>query len=88
MANLSQFRRFLTSCVSCGSSTSKAYARANSGKCKACVTGQPRAYPEAKERTYKQIHGRCEDAPCCGCCGPNSDDEQYHPNDLDNGNAW
>lgn len=21
-------------------------------------------------RTYKQIYGRCEDAPCCGCCGP------------------
>lgn len=21
-------------------------------------------------RTYKQINGRCEDAPCCGCCGP------------------
>lgn len=21
------------------------------------------------KRTYKQIHGRCEDAPCCGCCG-------------------
>lgn len=21
-------------------------------------------------RTHKQIYGRCEDAPCCGCCGP------------------
>ena len=21
-------------------------------------------------RTYKQTYGRCEDAPCCGCCGP------------------
>ena len=20
-------------------------------------------------RTYKQQYGRCEDAPCCGCCG-------------------
>jgi len=20
------------------------------------------------ERTYKQKYGRCEDAPCCGCC--------------------
>ena len=19
--------------------------------------------------SYKQLHGRCEDAPCCGCCG-------------------
>jgi hypothetical protein len=24
-----------------------------------------------QERSYKQIHGRCEDAPCCGCCGGN-----------------
>jgi hypothetical protein len=22
-------------------------------------------------RTWKQRYGRCEDAPCCGCCGPN-----------------
>ena len=20
-------------------------------------------------RSYKQRYGRCEDAPCCGCCG-------------------
>lgn len=20
-------------------------------------------------RTHKQKYGRCEDAPCCGCCG-------------------
>lgn len=20
-------------------------------------------------RSWKQIYGRCEDAPCCGCCG-------------------
>ncbi len=23
----------------------------------------------AEHLTYKQQHGRCEDAPCCGCCG-------------------
>lgn len=23
-----------------------------------------------REMTYKQRYGRCEDAPCCGCCGP------------------
>ncbi len=23
-----------------------------------------------KPMTYKQRYGRCEDAPCCGCCGP------------------
>lgn len=26
--------------------------------------------PERPLRSYKQTYGRCEDAPCCGCCGP------------------
>jgi hypothetical protein len=30
--------------------------------CAACADG-------GREPTYKQQHGRCEDAPCCGCCG-------------------
>lgn len=30
----------------------------------------------------KQVRGtRCEDAPCCGCCGPGSDDPAYHESD-------
>lgn len=25
----------------------------------------------------------CEDAPCCGCCGPNGDDsDQWHEQDM------
>jgi hypothetical protein len=24
------------------------------------------------EQTWKQRYGRCEDAPCCGCCGTGS----------------
>ena len=28
---------------------------------------------EPSERSFKQIHGRCEDAPCCGCCGGGND---------------
>ena len=28
-------------------------------------------------RTWKQRHGTCEDAPCCGCCGPGTDDPRY-----------
>jgi len=24
---------------------------------------------EPREQTYKERYGRCEDAPCCGCCG-------------------
>lgn len=30
---------YLTTCVECGSKTSKSYARQNGGKCKQCVTG-------------------------------------------------
>lgn len=30
----------------------------------------------------KQVPGtRCEDAPCCGCCGPGSDDPAYQESD-------
>jgi hypothetical protein len=24
--------------------------------------------------SYKEQHGQCEDAPCCGCCGGSMDD--------------
>jgi hypothetical protein len=28
----------------------------------------------------QQVRGtHCEDAPCCGCCGPGSDDPAYQP---------
>lgn len=33
------YRLFLTNCTACNAKTSKVYARANGGKCKACVTG-------------------------------------------------
>lgn len=42
---------YLTRC-SCGRTTSKAYARANGGKCKACVTG---AEPVRRGRSYDDI---------------------------------
>jgi hypothetical protein len=31
-----------------------------------------KGYSDSKldTRSHKQIYGRCEDAPCCGCCGP------------------
>ncbi len=32
--------------------------------------------------THKERFGYCEDAPCCGCCGPGSDDPAYaYPDD-------
>lgn len=46
-----KFSQYLTNCICCGSATSKAYARKNAGKCKACVTGQPKETFDAGDRT-------------------------------------
>lgn len=34
------YKRFLTTC-DCGATTSRKYAAAHNGQCKACVTGEP-----------------------------------------------
>ena len=34
--------------------------------------------------SYKEQHGRCEDAPCCGCCGSDYSDGYGTPAD----DAW
>ncbi len=34
---MSDYRKFLVRCSDCGANTSKQYARANAGKCKACA---------------------------------------------------
>jgi hypothetical protein len=39
------------------------------------------ALPEA---SYREQHGRCEDAPCCGCCGGGMEDGYGSPAD----DAW
>jgi hypothetical protein len=40
---------------------------------------QPQPQP-----SYKEQHGRCEDAPCCGCCGDGTEDGYGSPAD----DAW
>lgn len=60
---------YLIKCAACGATTSRAYSLRNGGKCKACTSG----IPKEDNRNWKQKHGRCEDAPCCGCCGPQGD---------------
>ena len=45
---MSNYKMFCVSCVACSSLTSKSFARANGGKCKACATGV--AKPEPKSR--------------------------------------
>lgn len=79
---MSNYSRFLVKCA-CGATTSRTYARANGGKCKTCVTGIPSIVkrhnaPSSDWRTeHKRKTGRCEDAPCCGCCGPQGDGDYY-----------
>jgi hypothetical protein len=41
---MSAYRMYCTSCVTCGGTTSKHYAREHEGKCKPCVTGEPQPY--------------------------------------------
>ena len=36
------------------------------------------------EPSYKEVYGRCEDAPCCGCCGNYEEDGYGSPAD----DAW
>lgn len=40
---MSNYKKFCVPCASCAGLTSKSYARANGGKCKACATGVPKA---------------------------------------------
>jgi hypothetical protein len=68
------YARYLVRCVACGRNTNKTFAAANGGKCKACATGVERVDTRTEHR---RKHGRCEDAPCCGCCGPQGDGDYY-----------
>jgi hypothetical protein len=47
-------KSYLTKC-SCGNTTSKTYARANGGRCKPCVTGQPRQPRETAEHRQGRL---------------------------------
>jgi ribosomal protein S14 len=40
---MSQYSQYLTNCVQCGAKTSKSYARAHAGTCKACTTGEAKS---------------------------------------------
>lgn len=73
-----RYGQYLTNCSGCGGRTSKSYARANAGRCKSCVTGVQAPTREWRDGR-KAFNGRCEDAPCCGCCGPQAEPEKYYP---------
>ena len=76
---MAAYQQFTIRCA-CGNLTSKAFARTHDGKCKACFTGVPRevkSSPGDWRTEHKRKTGRCEDAPCCGCCGPQGDGDYY-----------
>lgn len=68
-AKKTSFQTFCTDCVSCSGSTSKSYARAHAGQCKACVTGEAKrglVCPTCGEHTltaYQKARGY----HCDGC---------------------
>ncbi len=73
-------------CCECGAGIQKG-ARAvwhGRGKvyCLVCINDGGKEQPPEKELTYKQKYGRCEDAPCCGCCGRNV---YYDADEINNG---
>jgi hypothetical protein len=37
----------------------------------------PRAYRGSRRSSRSAYRGICEDAPCCGCCGPQSDNQDH-----------
>ena len=39
---------------------------------------------QAEQPSHREQHGRCEDAPCCGCCGGGIEDGYGSPAD----DAW
>jgi DNA-directed RNA polymerase subunit RPC12/RpoP len=61
---VNRYSKYQVNCVTCGSTTTKAYARLNSGLCKTCVTGesQERLFtcPDCGEKrltAYQHQHG-------------------------------
>ena len=53
--------------------------------CEEAITPDTEAQMEHEAQpSYKEQHGRCEDAPCCGCCGGGIEDGYGSPAD----DAW
>lgn len=73
--------RYRAQCGTCrvwtapGGGTIKKVGRSWVLTCSGC-SGEAR---EAEAESYGYRGGMCEDAPCCGCCGPGSDDPAWSP---------
>lgn len=83
---MSNFKQFCVKCVTCLNTTSKAYARAHNGQCKACATGEPTKSkdiskhpllcPDCKEHlltSYQKAHHYH-----CDSCTRNADPVGYY----------
>ncbi len=55
MAN--NYRQFLVVCAGCGENTNRKFAAAHDGKCKSCVTGEPKRRAQLKPGQYFEDDG-------------------------------
>lgn len=70
--------KFCVRCSTCGSTTSRGYARANNGQCKGCATGEETLYrcPDCGEKrlTLYQKQHRYH----CDSCTREADPQGYY----------
>jgi hypothetical protein len=64
--------RYRGTCTTCGAAIARGTEIVWAGRGLTYHAGQCADHHDADatpaERTWKQRYGRCEDAPCCGCC--------------------
>lgn len=73
------YNRYPGNCMYCGNRVAAKAGKLLGGRgnwevahlaCADTGTGQvvETYFPSTGERIYENARGRCEDAPCCGCC--------------------
>lgn len=69
--------KYAGECVDCGCEVQSGAGRTwkADGRWKVSHGGNCGEKAQAPERklSFKAVYGRCEDAPCCGCCGGGND---------------
>jgi len=70
---------YCTSCASCGGRTSKSYARAHGGNCKACATGTEPHYrgPKCPDCGGPRSQYQADHNYVCDACCRRNDPEGY-----------
>jgi len=70
--------KFAGKCADCGAHLPKGTRAKYYGRGR--VYGlycHPKPAEREAESEFKRSNGACEDAPCCGCCGPQGDGDYY-----------